>query len=365
MEFNNTHISKKAIEMVNQTLVKTRVSAGEMADDFEKALETKLGLVNPVSVNSGTSALHLALAVAGIKQGDEVILPAQTFVATGLVILMQKAVPVFADVDPSTGNMSPESLRKKITSRTKAVMPVHYGGYPCDMDEINAIAKQHGIVVIEDAAQALGAEYKGKPVGSMSDFTAFSFQATKHLTTGDGGVLCCKKNEDGEKARKLRWFGIDRKHDKTNELGEREYNLKEIGYKYHMNDLAAALGLGNLSDFKARLKRRRNIAEFYIKSLQGVKGIALQDIKEDRRHAYWLFTLHVKDRTGFIKKLGTNGVPASVVHTRIDKHEVFGGLKEDLIGQETFNKTNVCIPMHEALTDEDINKVIGTIKSGW
>jgi perosamine synthetase len=365
MEFNNTHISKKVIELVNQTLNKTRVSAGKMADEFEKALENKLELVNPVSVNSGTSALHLALAVAGIKQGDEVILPAQTFVATGLVILMQNAKPVFADVDPMDGNLSPLSFKEKITPKTKVVMPVHYGGYPCDMDEINRIAKQNGIAVIEDAAQALGARYKGSTVGSLSDFTAFSFQATKHLTTGDGGVLCCMKNEDKETAKRLRWFGIDRENDKANSLGEREFNLKQLGYKYHMNDVAAAIGLGNLSDFPERLKRRRSIAEFYINNLRDVKGITLQEIKDDREHAYWLFTIHVEKRQDFIDKMTSRGIPVSVVHTRIDKHEIFGGIRKKLVGQEKFNMTNVCIPMHEALTDEDIEKVVKNIKSGW
>src|SRR5262249_43887055 len=158
---------------------------------FEQELATTLGLIRPVAVNSGTSALHLALEVAGVGSGDEVILPAQTFVASGLSILMCDAAPVFADIQPFTGNIDPGSVRAKITARTKAIMPVHWGGYPCDMDEINAIARGHDLAVIEDAAHALGAIYKGRPVGALSRFTAFSFQAIKHLTTGDGGALCC------------------------------------------------------------------------------------------------------------------------------------------------------------------------------
>ena len=158
--------------------------------------------MRPVAVNSGTSALHLASAVADVGPGDEVILPPQTFVASAATILMCGAKPVFADIQPYTGNLDPQSLRVHITPRTKAVMPVHWGGYPCDMDEINAIAREHDLAVVEDAAHALGATYKGKPVGSLSRFTAFSFQAIKHLTTGDGGALCCLEESDYWAARR-------------------------------------------------------------------------------------------------------------------------------------------------------------------
>ena len=174
MDFFNTHISDKAISSVKDVLKSGFVSAGNIAKNFEDALERELGLINPISVNSGTSALHLGLAVANIKPGDEVILPAQTFIATGLAVLMQGATPVFADIQYDTGNIDPESIRNKITERTKLIIAVHWGGYPCDMDEINNIANEFNILVMEDAAHALGALYKNKPIGSISNFTAFS-----------------------------------------------------------------------------------------------------------------------------------------------------------------------------------------------
>jgi len=365
MDFFNTHISEKSIRLANDVLKSRYVSAGKVADEFEKQLEKRLGIINPVTVNSGTSALYLALALADIKPGDEVILPAQTFIATGLVVLMHHAKPVFADIQYNTGNIDPDSIRQKITERTKAIIPVHWGGYPCDMDEINAIAREHNLVVIEDAAHALGATYKGRPIGSVSRFTAFSFQAIKHLTTGDGGALCCLNEDDYHQAKKRRWFDIDRDTAKPSILGEREYDATHVGYKLHMNDIAAAIGLGNLEDFPLNLRRRQEIARYYRKELKNVPGLQLLDYKNDRESAFWIFTVLVERREDFIRVLKKHGIPASVVHLRIDKNSIFGGITPNLINQEKFNEHQVSIPVHEALTDEDVGLVITTIKEGW
>ncbi|MDD5449876.1 MAG: DegT/DnrJ/EryC1/StrS family aminotransferase, partial [Candidatus Omnitrophica bacterium] len=331
----------------------------------EEKLTDKLGIINPVTVNSGTAALHLALVVAGIKAGDEVILPAQTFVATGVVILMQQARPVFADIQPLTGNILPQSIKDKITAKTKAIIPVHWGGYPCDLDEINAIAKERNLTVIEDAAHALGAIYKNRPIGSISEFTIFSFQAVKHLTTGDGGALCCLNQKNYQRAKILRWFGIDRVNSKESFLGEREYNISEFGYKYHLNDLGAAIGLGNLEDFSGNLKRRHDIAHRYRRELANVSGLTLLDYKDDRRSAYWCFTVLVEKRDDFVRKLRANGVPVSVIHLRIDRNSAFGGLNKDLPNQEKFDKSQVSIPIHNSLTKKDVDLIIKTIKKGW
>jgi perosamine synthetase len=365
MDFFNTHISARSIDLVVQTLKAGWVSEGKLVKEFETQLASKIGLLSPVTVNSGTAALHLALVLAGIDSGDEVIIPAQTFVATGLVILMQKAVPVFADIDPYTGNIKPQSIREKITEHTRAIMPVHWGGYPCDLDEINAIAREHGLLVIEDAAHALGATYKGQPVGSISDFTAFSFQAIKHLTTGDGGALCCKNEEHVRQAFIRRWFGIDRANSQPSILGERIYDIEDVGYKYHMNDLSAALGLGNLEDFSERLSRRREIAGIFRRELQGVPGLQLLKTEGDRVSSYWLFTMLVEKREDFICKLAEKGIPASVVHLRIDHNSVFGGLRSDLPGQDWFNQRQVSLPMHETLTEQDVYLITRVIQGGW
>ena len=363
--FFHTHVSDRARELALGVLESGWLSEGAMVKQFESDLAARLGLVNPVALNSGTSALHLALAIAGVGPGDEVILPPQTFVATGLAILMQGATPVFADIDAATGNISPASVRSHITERTKAIIPVHWAGYPCDLDEINQIAADAGITVIEDAAHALGARYRGLPIGAISPFTAFSFQAIKHLTTGDGGALCCREVEMAETARVRRWFGIDRARSKPSILGERVFDIEQVGYKYHMNDLAAAVGLGNLEDFQARLCRRKYLGAQYRKALDKIPGLELLNLREDRAHAYWLFTVLVERREDFLRALSAEGIPGSVVHLRIDRHSVFGGPRPDLTGQEDFDRRQVAIPVHEGLTDDDVDLVIRSIRKGW
>ena len=365
MYFVDTHISEKAIALATEVLRSGYVSAGKYADKFEKELEDQLGLISPVTVNSGTSALYLALAVAGVKPGDEVIIPAQTFIATGLSVLMHYATPVFADIQYKTGNINPDSIREKITEKTKAIIPVHWAGYPCDLDEINEIAREHDLAVIEDAAHALGATYKGQPVGAVSRFTAFSFQAIKHLTTVDGGALCCLDKDDVYQAKRRRWFDIDREHSKPSELGERIYDAKNTGYKCHMNDLSAAIGLGNLEDFPVKLKRRFEIGGIYREELKDVPGLQLLECKDDRESAYWLFTMLVERRTDFIRKLKEKDVPASVMHLRIDNNSVFGGTSQDLVNQARFDENQVSIPVHNGLTDKDVSLVINSIKKGW
>jgi len=341
------------------------ISAGKKADEFESLLNKQLGLLNPVTVNCGTSALHLGLVSAGVKEGDEVITTAQTFVATGLSILYQKAKPVFVDISYETGNIDPTKIEEKITDKTKAILVVHWAGYPCDMDEITAIAKKYDLIVIEDAAQALGSSYKGKPIGSISDYTCFSFQAIKHLTTGDGGAVCTLNKENEQNLKRLRWFGIDRDLDTPDDLGERVYNLQTYGYKYHMNDISATFGIYNLKVFEDKMIRLQSIAKLYNESLANVDGLELFKYKEDRVSAYWLYGLHIEDRGGFIKKLRSSGIDCSVVHLGIDKNDVLGGVDHKLINQRKFDSTQINIPINNDLTDEDVNHIITTIKNGW
>jgi perosamine synthetase len=365
LNFFNTNISEESKKIVNDLLNSTYISAGKIAEKFEIKLSEVFSVKNPVSLNSGTSALHLGLILAGVNEGDEVILPAQTFIATGMSILYQKAKPVFADIQYESGNIDPVSIEKKITNKTKVIIPVHWAGYPCDIDEIHVIARKNNLVVLEDAAHALGATYKGKPIGALSRYTAFSFQAIKHITTGDGGALCCLNREDEKRAKRLRWFDIDRENSVASILGEREYDASEVGYKYHMNDLAAAVGLGNLSVAKDILKKHRKIAKSYTEEFKNIPGIRLLDYKNDRESSYWFFNMLVERRNDFIKALKSRGVPASVVHLRIDKNSVFGGENHDLINQKKFNEHQVSLPVHYGLTDHDIELIIDSVKKGW
>ena len=365
MDFFQTTVSKKAISLAKKTLESSFISAGKVSIQFEKEFEKQIGVRNAVSLNSGTSSLHLGLHLMNLKKGDEVILPAQTFLASGLAILMTGATPVFCDIEYLSGNICIKSLEKKITSRTKAIMPIHYGGLPADLGEINKIAKQNKLKVIEDAAHALGSTYKGKSIGSISDFTAFSFQAIKQVTAGDGGALCCKKIPDYKRAKRLRWFGIDREASKVSILGERVFEVDELGFKYHMNDLAASLALGNLSNYSSRLKRVRSIAKKYAESLKSVPGVHLLETKQDRESSYWLYTLLVDNRENFIKKMLSNGIPVSVVHQGIDRFKIFNGKVNSHVNQRKFDQDQICIPIHSGLTNNDVDRVIGAVKAGW
>jgi len=365
INFFNTFIDKSVLKKVSLIFKSTFISEGELVKEFEYQLTKKLGIVNPIAVNSGTSALHLALDLAGVTKDDEVICPPQTFVASALAILYQRAKPIFTDIQYETGNIDPRKIEEKITKKTKAIMVVHWGGYPCDMDEIFIIAKKHKLIVIEDAAHALGATYKSKQIGSISPFTCFSFQAIKHVTTGDGGATCCLDSETARRGFAKRWFGIDRANSKSSILGERQYDISEIGYKYHLNDYGAALGIANLANFKTRLQKRRKIAQLYDKHLSNVPGIKLFQYKKDRQSSYWLYGLHVEKRENFIKALRSRGIPTSVVHQRIDHNSIFGEITKELINQELFDKTQIHIPIHDGLSDTNITYIINSINKGW
>ena len=365
MTFNHTTVSEAAISNAVATLRSGFLSEGKQVKRFEEELGAKLGLVGAVALNSGTTALHLALELAEVGKGDEVVIPPQTFIATGMAVLMSGATPVFADIQYETGNMDAESLRKKITPKTKAIIPVHWAGYPCDLDEINQIAREQNLAVIEDAAHALGARYRGKPVGAISRFTCFSFQAIKHLTTGDGGSLCCLLPEDEKRARVRRWFCIDRENSRPSFLGERIYDADDVGYKYHLNDLGAAIGLGNLEVFPKVLSRLREISARYRQEFSAVSGLTLLESKEDRESACWLFTLLAERRDDFLRALQSRGVPASVFHQRIDRNSIFGGVRKDLPNMDKFNEHQASVPLHAGLSDEEVQTVIAAVKAGW
>jgi perosamine synthetase len=360
MNFFDTHITQKAMSNVSNVLASGHLSEGEMVRRFEQALQDKFGMRNCVAVNSGTSALHLALVLAGVEAGDEVILPAQTFVATGLAVLYCGAKPVFADIGMD-GNISVEDVLLKITDKTRAVIAVSWGGNPCGLADLSYSCRANGVPLIQDNAHALGATYEGSPLSRFRGFSCYSFQAIKQVTCGDGGLLTCDDWDYG-RAKRLRWFGIDRENDKADETGERVYNLKEIGYKYHMNDYSASLGLGNLNGFEKRQARVKEIAKRYCEELVGDIGMVLPDKKEGC--SYWLMDAVVDRRSDFVRAMKDRGVPASVVHVGIDRNEIFGGL-QDLPVQRYWDEHHVCLPIHSSLTDEDVELVIDSVKKGW
>lgn len=358
-------MSEEAVALASSVLRSGYVGEGPMVARLESAFAQVSGTQWNAAVNSGTSALHLAMIAGGVGSGDEVITTAQTMMATSHAILMQRAVPVFADVQLHTGNIDPQDIEHRITERTRALLVVHWAGYPCDMEEIHAVARKHKLVVVEDAAHAVGARYRGAAVGSLSPLTCFSFQAIKHVCCGDGGMLSTLNAEHRERAARLRWFGIDRARRVPSILGEAEWNVTELGYKYQMNDIAAAIGVANLAHLGATLGRHREIARRYRQALASVPGITLLDSKDDRESACWLFTMLAERRVDLLRMLHAKGIAGSVVHMRIDTNDVYGGRRDDLPNLDRFTELHVSLPIHTGLSDDDVDYVIAAIKGGW
>lgn len=365
MDFFHTTVSDAALSKVNEVLKSGFLNEGAVVKEFEAGLGAYVGTPHILTTNSATAALFICLKHLGIGPGDEVILPPQTFIATGLIILHAGATPVFADIDPQTGNISATGIRAKITERTRAIIPVHWGGEPCDMNPINALAAEHGIAVIEDAAHAFGAEYKGAMIGAVSRYTCFSFQAIKGMTTGDGGAIALTSPDDVDGLLRLRWFGMKKGEAPVTEIGERSVDVFVPGYKFHMNNIAAALGVGNLQGYAPRLERRRAISARYDAAFAQVPGLRLRQMDKDSRSACWLHTVFVDERVNFCRAMKARDVPVTVVDRRIDKHPVFGGITPGLTGAEAFDRDQIHIPIHEGLSDADVEQVIAAVKAGW
>lgn len=354
-------------DAVAKTLRSGYVTEGPRVKEFETALEGFLG-TKALSVNSGTSALTLALRLANVGPGDEVITTPMTCQATNTPILNAGAIPVWADIDPRTGLIDPQSIKSRITRKTKAVMVVDWGGAPCDYSAIyDAIRSRPDIRVIEDAAHAFGTTYMNTMIGRLADFTCFSFQAIKHVTAVDGGALTALDERDLERGRLLRWFGIDREAKVKEFRGE--VDVKEAGYKFHMNDLNATIGLENLKFAEQILDiHRRN-------------ALALDEHLNDKVYtntnptymhnsAHWLYTTLLPDadvREEFKAHMAKKGVQVSQVHWRNDRLTAFKRFKrDDLPGVDEFSSRMICVPIHY---DADPKRVIKAMNSflphGW
>jgi perosamine synthetase len=359
------YVSEQAVDAVAATLRSGWIGQGPQGAEFERRFAEFVGAPHAVAVNTCAAGLRLALAIAGVGPGDEVITTPLTWQATNHPVLEQYARPVFADVQLDTANLDPSDVEHRITERTRAILCVHWGGYPCDLDELGAIARRHGLVVIEEAAEALGATYRGRAIGATSRFTAFSFYAFQTLTTAEGGMLTLRSEADAEAASRRRWFGIDRKRRAPSVNGYYDYDTPEPGYGYHLTDVAAALGLAHLRAAPGLVQRRQSIGARYRQALGQIPGVTLFSAADDRTNGYGLFTMHVERRDEFCLAMRARGIDVSVVHVRNDQYSVFGGLRRDLPNLEQLSDTYICIPMHNHLADEDVDYVIASIEKGW
>ena len=357
-------VPKEAAERVAEVLSTRWIGQGPLVDKFESEFEESVGIGKSLAVGSGTDALHLAYLLAGVEPGDEVICPVFTCTATNLPLLYIGATPVFADIDPKTMNISPSSIRELITEKTKAIVTVDYGGLPCDYAEINEIAREFGLKVIDDAAHAIGAEYRGISIGAVADFTTYSFQAIKHITTGDGGLLHVRDPELAEKGRRLRWFGIDRK---AKFSGIWANDITEIGYKYQMTDIGAAMGIAGLAHLPLVLSHRRELLKAYEEGLKNVQGLynVGSDSQNDRLHSAWLHTILIDDREGLQKKLASHGVESGQVHYRNDMYSIFGKRRNYLQNMDAIESRYLVLPLHMKVGIKEVEKICGIIKAGW
>jgi dTDP-4-amino-4,6-dideoxygalactose transaminase len=350
-------IGEDEISAVTAVLRSGIIAQGRKVEEFEGAFAEFIGTKYAVAVNSGTAALHIDLLSHGIGEGDEVITSPFTFIATANSILFTGAKPVFADIEEDSFNIASDSITEKITPRTKAIMPVHLYGQPCDMKRIMGIAQEHGLIVIEDACQAHGAEYEGEKVGSFGA-GCFSFYPTKNITTGEGGMITTNDKDIAQKARMIRSHG------------QRQRYFHEIlGYNYRMTDIAAAIGLCQLGKLEEFNSKRIENAKFLTKELNGIKGLIPPSIKSNTQHVFHQYTVRITQDFGMPRdelrqKLMNKGVATEIYYPLpIHKQPLYQnlGYNDHLPNSEKAATEALSLPVHPSLTKKDLEYIVDSL----
>lgn len=330
---------------------------GKYNYEFEKAFAAYCNVKHGISVTSGTAALHVAVASLKIGKGDEVIVPDFTMIAPALAVAYQGAKPVFVDADPKTWTINVKKIEEKITKKTKAIIPVHIYGHPCDMDPIMRLAEKYNLYVIEDAAEAHGALYKGKKAGSIGHINAFSFYTNKVITTGEGGMVVTNDKKLAERAESLRNFFFDK---------ERKYIHEETGFKYPMTNIQAAIGLAQLERIENTIKRKRDIAHTYNKLLKNIPGITLPYEAKNVRNIYWMYGIIFEEKFGVSRDkvkelLGKKGIETRYFFTGMHKQPPFK-IEGDFPVSEELEKKGLYIPCGTNLTRNQLEFVAQSIR---
>ena len=342
------------------------VGLGPRTAEFEERFAAYIGTKHAVGVNSCTAALHLALMVFDIGPGDEVIVPSLTFVSTAHAVSYVGATPVFCDVEADTFCIDVEDMNRKITARTRAVIPVHLGGHPCDMDAIWDAIGERDIKVIEDAAESAGSEYKGKKAGALGHVGCFSFEAKKNMTTGDGGMITTDDGAIVEKLRRLRWVGINRDTWKRFSSGSSytwHYEVAELGYKYNMNDIQAAIGLVQLRKLDRFSAEKRRIREMYTAELSDVPWLECPVERSWARGAYWLFIIKVNQRDRFIEHMSNNDIVTGVHFMPVHLHPYYLDSKPILPVTDKVWQRMVSLPLFVGMNDDQFAEVVTVVRS--
>ena len=347
-------ISGNELKYVTDCIKSTWISSlGKYITQFESRFSDYHNTEFGISTCNGTTAIHLALVALGIKKGDEVIIPNLTFIATANAVRYCGAIPIFVDSEKETWNIDPEKIEQKITKNTKAIMVVHLYGNPCDMDPIMDIAKKHNLQVIEDCAEAHGAEYKGKKIGSFGDVACFSFYGNKIITTGEGGMCITNDKTLAEKMRFLKDHGMDAK---------KRYWHPEIGYNYRMTNIQAAIGLAQLERIDDFLAIRRKNAELYNSLLKEIKGITLSVEKQDTKNVYWMYSILVEDRDQIAVKLKQAGIDTRPFFYPMTAMPPYKS-DESFPVADDLSRKGINLPSSVKLTEDEIRKIAETIKS--
>jgi perosamine synthetase len=372
LPYGHQSIDEDDVRAVVEVLRSDWITTGPKVAEFEEAFAEYVGARYAVSFSSGTAALHGAAFAAGLGPGDEAITTPMTFCATANCVLYQGARPVFADVCPDTLNIDPEEVARHITPRTRAVLPVDYAGHPADLDAILELADRHALIVIEDACHALGAEYKGRRVGSISHMTVFSFHPVKHITTGEGGLVT---TDDAELARRLRMFrnhGIDSDARQRQAQGQWYYEMLTLGYNYRLTDIGCALGLSQLRRLDANLARRRELAARYNASFQDMRAVIPPAVRPDVNPAWHLYPIRLdlpKLRVGraeIFRTLRAENIGVNVHYIPVHLHpyyrERFGYQGGECTVAERAYEQLISLPMFHGMTDQDLEDVIEAVR---
>jgi len=376
LPYGRQSIAEDDIQAVVNVLRSDWLTTGPKVAEFEEAFAAWVSAKHAVSFTSGTAALHGAAFAAGLKAGDEAITTPMTFAATANCVLYQGATPIFADVSADTLNLDPEQVAARITPRTRAILPVDYAGHPAELDAMRELASKHGLVVIEDASHALGAEYRGRRTGSMADMTVFSFHPVKHLATGEGGMVTTDRADYAETLRRFRNHGISSDARQRQSAGQWHYEMVLLGFNYRLTDLACALGLSQLKKLEENLTRRREIADRYAAAFHSLEAVTVPAVRPGVDPAWHLYPIRLNleklkaDRTEargtVFRALRAENIGVNVHYIPVHLHPYYRDRLGHRAGEypvaENAYERLISLPMFHGMSDQDIEDVIRALQ---
>ena len=371
LPYGRQSIAEEDVQAVVNVLRSDWLTTGPKVAEFEEAFAAWVGAKHAVSFSSGTAALHGAAFAAGLKAGDEAITTPMTFAATANCILYQGATPIFADVSSDTLNLDPEQVAVRITRRTRAVLPVDYAGHPADLDATQELAAKNGLIVIEDASHALGAEFKGRRAGSIADMTVFSFHPVKHLATGEGGMVTADRADFAETLRRFRNHGISSDARQRQSMGQWHYEMVLLGFNYRLTDIACALGSSQLKKLEGNLSRRRKIALRYADAFRDIEAVTLPAVRRDVNPAWHLYPIRLNlenlsaDRGKIFRALRAENIGVNVHYIPVHLHPYYRDRFGDHAGEypiaEDAYERLISLPMFHGMSEGDVEDVIAAV----